>query len=395
MQIFKGNCGSRGSSFGIIRTLDSRAAEQTERNENYIVCCDNMDAESFQMLDFEKLAGIVLKKGSLSSYIVIMAKIRHIPLIVGCEIEDFSSIDGKPGVINAGSGLLYVNPDSNIIKEFGRSKDGTGRFHHASMLWNGLEGYENKFYANAACLEDVKKAVECGAKGIGLFRSEFLFLGRESAPTEEEQVAIYEHVLSKMGEYPVVVRTADFGPNKYPSYVKPIDNLSGIQFSLIEEKLLHTQLRALLRASLEGNLNIMFPMVSNVTELKGAKSFVHKVMAELMDEETDFRRHIRIGIMVENAEALKNIEELAENAEFFSIGTNDLTKYVLGINREDNTLADFDGDNKAKLLDIVKNVIDVAHKHNIKVNISGELASVPAWMKEFIELGADALSVSL
>ena len=395
MQIYKGNCGSRGSSYGIIKALENSVADNADKQENYIVCCDNMDSDDFQKLDFEKLAGIVLKKGSLSSFIVIMAKIRHIPLIVGCEIDDFSSIEGKPGVINAGSGLLYVNPDSNIIKEFGHSKDGTGRFHHASMLWSGLEGNESKFFANAACLEDVKKAVECGARGIGLFRSEFLFLGRESAPTEEEQVAIYEHVLLKMGEYPVVVRTADFGPHKHPSYVKPIDNLSGIQFSLIEEKLLHTQLRALLRASLEGNLNIMFPMVSNVTELKGAKSFVHKVMAELMDEEADFRRHIRMGVMVENAEALKNIEELAENADFFSIGTNDLAKYVLGINREDNSLSDFDGENKDKLLEIVKNVIEVAHSHNIKVNISGELASVPSWMKEFIELGADALSVSL
>lgn len=363
---------------------------------------DLAPSETVQM-DKSKLLGFVTELGSANSHTAILARTMNIPALIGIPVD--ADLDGKMAVIDGVKGELIVDPDEETLAYYQNKKEEEQKQRELLQQLKGkedvtLDGKKIRLYANIGSVGDVARVLANDAGGIGLFRSEFLYLGRDSAPTEEEQFASYKYVAEKMNGKKVIIRTLDIGADKKADYFgfeqeeNPALGYRAIRICLDQVDLFKTQLRAIYRASAFGQISIMFPMIISVSEVRRIKEICEEVKEELIKEGHEIAPHVELGIMIETPAAVMVSEELAKEVEFFSVGTNDLTQYTLAIDRQNAKLDKIYDAHHPAILRMLKMIVDNAHKAGAWAGICGELGSDTTLTETFLKMGFDELSVS-
>ncbi len=373
--------------------------------EPMIIVAEDLTPSETLQLDKNMILAFVTQKGSSNSHTAILARTMNIPSLVGADIEITPELNGKLMIVDGNSGKYYIDPDDITLDEKERRRK--AQLQQKELL-NQLKGKENvtidgrkiNIYANIGSPKDVELVINNDAGGIGLFRSEFLYLGRDSAPTEEEQFASYKYVAEKMNGKKVIIRTLDIGADKKADYFgfeqeeNPALGYRAIRICLDQVDLFKTQLRAIYRASAFGQISIMFPMIISVSEVRRIKEICEEVKEELIKEGHEIAPHVELGIMIETPAAVMVSEELAKEVEFFSVGTNDLTQYTLAIDRQNAKLDKIYDAHHPAILRMLKIIVDNAHKAGAWAGICGELGSDTTLTETFLKMGFDELSVS-
>lgn len=369
-----------------------------------ILLADDLSPSETMQIDKNKILAFVTKNGSANSHTAILARSMNIPSLVKTDIEILEEYQGKPAVVDGYTGKLIIEPDDATLNEMLEKKN---RWISERKALEELKGKENitkdgrkiNVYANIGNTGDVDKVLENDAGGIGLFRSEFIYLGSDDYPTEEEQFEIYKEVISRMKGKKVIIRTLDIGADKQVDYfdlpkeANPAMGYRAIRICLERVDIFKTQLRAIYRASAFGTASIMFPMIISLKEILRIKEIVEEVKKELKEEKIPFG-DVELGIMIETPAAAIISDELAKEVDFFSIGTNDLTQYTLAIDRQNQNLENyFDSHHKA-VLKLIQKTVENGHKEGIWVGICGELAADLTLTQTFLDMGIDELSVS-
>lgn len=370
-----------------------------------IVAADDLAPSETIQLDKSKILGFATSLGSGSSHTAILARTMGIPAIVGLGDSLKEEFSGKAVIIDGETGAFIVNPDEDVVSRMIKKRD---ELIKQRELLEQLKGEENitkdgkkiRVYCNIGEPEDVPSVLENDGGGIGLFRSEFLYLNSSRYPTEDEQFEAYKKVLSDMNGKEVIIRTCDIGADKQIDYFElpkeenPAMGLRALRISLNRPDFFRTQLRALYRASAYGKLGIMFPMITSVWEVREVKKFIEDVKQELKDEGIPYSEDVEIGVMIETPAAAILSDRLAKEVDFFSCGTNDLTQYTLACDRQNNDLGRFYDPHHPAVIRLLKMVCDNAHKNGIWVGICGELGADLELTETFLAIGIDELSVS-
>ena len=377
--------------------------------EPVILITDELTPSEIVQLDKDKVFAVVTRHGSVNSHAAILARAMGLPMVTGIDTD--LSWDKKTVAVDADRGIVTIDPDEDVLRELLETDTaGSEDIPDASgvVLSEGLrsksvqdsKGRRLRIYANIDGLRDVDDALKNGAEGIGLFRTEYLYMRSSKLPSEEEQFEEYKAVAQKMGGKPVVIRTADLGADKTPGYIdlprqeNPALGIRGIRFSLKRPDIFRTQLRAILRASAFGNISVMFPMITSLEEVIQSKIIIEEVKEQLKLEGEAYDEKLKTGVMIETPAAALISEELAREADFFSIGTNDLTQYTVAADREDPAVSDYCYPHHAAVLELIRLTAQNAHKAGISVAICGELAADIALTGFFADCGIDELSVS-
>ena len=388
----------------VVKILEGREDAELHTKEAVIVLADDLSPSETIQMDKSKILAIVTKHGSANSHTAILARSLNIPSLVNTEIDITKDYHGKGAVVDGVEGVLYIEPDAQTLSV--KEKEQAKIQENAEKL-RLLIGKENRtkdgrtinLYANMGNVEDVDKVLLNDAGGIGLFRSEFLYLGREDFPTEEEQFTAYKEVVSRMEGKKVIIRTLDIGADKKADYFgldaeeNPALGYRAIRICLTRPEIFKTQLRAIYRASAFGTVAIMFPMIISVEEIRKIKGIVEEVRTELQKEDISYG-DVELGIMIETPAAALLSDELAKEVSFFSIGTNDLTQYTLAIDRQNQLLEPFYDSHHPAVLKLIEMTIQNGHKEGIWVGICGELAADDTLTETFLDMGLDELSVS-
>lgn len=388
----------------VVKILEGREDAELHTKEAVIVLADDLSPSETIQMDKSKILAIVTKHGSANSHTAILARSLNIPSLVNTEIDITKDYHGKGAVVDGVEGVLYIEPDAQTLSV--KEKEQAKIQENAEKL-RLLIGKENRtkdgrtinLYANMGNVEDVDKVLLNDAGGIGLFRSEFLYLGREDFPTEEEQFTAYKEVVSRMEGKKVIIRTLDIGADKQIDYFElpkeenPALGYRAIRICLTREEVFKTQLRALFRASAFGNLGIMFPMIISVKEIEKIKEIVEEVKLELAREDVAVGE-VELGIMIETPAAAVISDLLAPHVDFFSIGTNDLSQYTLAIDRQNQSLDNFFDPHHEAILRLIQMTIENAHKYGAWCGICGELGADMELTARFVQMGIDELSVS-
>ena len=370
-----------------------------------ILASDDLAPSETVQLDKSKILGFVTSGGSGSSHTAILARTMGIPAIIGVGDQLKEEYEGREVIVDGGTGQVAVDPDEDTRVHLMAKR---AELIKRQELLNQLKGQPNetkdgqsiRIYCNIGEPEDVHVVQENDGGGIGLFRSEFLYLNCDDYPTEDYQFEAYKKVLSDMNGKEVVIRTLDIGADKQIDYFQmpkeenPALGNRALRICLNRPEIFHTQLRALFRASAYGKLGIMFPMVTSVWEVKEAKKMCDQVRAELTEEGIPFSEDVEIGIMIETPAAAVISDRLAKVVDFFSIGTNDLTQYTLACDRQNNDLGRFFNAHHPAVLRLIKMVCENAHKNGVWVGICGELGADLELTENFLSIGIDELSVS-
>lgn len=370
--------------------------------EPVIIVADDLAPSETVQMDKEKLLAFVTRHGSSNSHTAILARTMNIPALIGVDIRE--EWDGKLAIVDGNTGTLYVDPDTDILEELKTRKQEEEKSKEMLQALKGkedvtLDGKQIKLYANIGGVKDVANVLANDAAGIGLFRSEFLYLEAEDYPSEENQFLAYKTVAQNMAGKKVVVRTLDIGADKQVGYFNldhednPAMGYRAIRICLDRVEIFKTQLRALLRASAYGNIAIMYPMIISVNEVRQIKAIVEEVKKELDAHGVPYGE-IEQGIMIETPAAVMISDLLAPEVDFFSIGTNDLTQYTLAIDRQNMKLDNIYDSHHPAVLRMIQMTIENGHKHGCWVGICGELGADLTLTKTFIEMGIDELSVS-
>ena len=372
--------------------------------EPVILAADTLSPAELMEMDKEKLLGIITRGGSATSHAAILAKNMDIPCVTGIGIpQSEEEWEDSVAIIDGYTGTVYLEPDNEVRREY-EIRQNADKVERESLLKLRderditLDGHEVGIYANIGNLDDLNSAIYYGARGIGLLRSEFQYLGRENYPGEEELFQAYKKSAQTMGERLVVIRTADLGADKQASYLEipqetnPMMGNRGIRFCLDRKNLFKTQIRAIYRASWYGNLGMMYPMICAEEEMDEIEALVAEVKEELTKEEIPFKE-IRTGIMMETPAAVMIGEELAKRVDFLGIGTNDLTQYTLAMDRQNPLLQNKYNDHHPAILRMIKMIVEAGHAQNCKVCLCGELAADTRLTETFLKMGVDALSV--
>ena len=353
----------------------------------------------------ENVSGIVTELGGKTSHSAILARALEIPAVVAVNGLMDAVKDGDSVVLDGSTGEVFVNPEASVEKEYEEKrsqflKDKKELEKYIGQLSVTKDGVQVEIVANIGKPEDVDKVLQYDGEGVGLFRTEFLFMDRTAMPTEEEQFEAYKKVAIALNGKPVIIRTLDIGGDKEIPYMglekdeNPFLGYRAIRLCLDrKEDIYKPQLRALLRASAYGNIRIMIPLVTCIDELREAKALIEEIKAELDEKNIAYKKDIQVGIMVETAAASLIADIFAKEADFFSIGTNDLTQYTLAMDRQNPLLKDKYNDHHPAILRMVRMVVDAAHQEGRKVGICGEIAADTALTKKFLEMGVDFLSV--
>ena len=389
----------------VIRIL-SRKEEtvHADDEEKYIIAADDLAPSETIQLERERVLAFVTRQGSTNSHTAILARTMNIPALVQTDVELLKEYHGIDAVVDGLDGKLYLDPEETVLAELVQKKEACGRERAELEKLIGLDnvtrdGRKINVYANIGSPEDVDKVLLNDAGGIGLFRSEFLYLGREDYPSEEEQFEIYKEVLSRMEGKKVIIRTLDIGADKQVDYFKlpkeenPAMGYRAIRICLDRIDVFKTQLRAIYRASVYGTAAIMFPMIISVKEILRIKEIVEEVKVELTAAGIEIAP-VELGIMVETPAAVMISEELAKEVSFFSIGTNDLTQYTLAIDRQNQSLDTIYDSHHPAVLRMIQMTIENGHKGGAWVGICGELGADTTLTKTFVDMGIDELSVS-
>ena len=343
-------------------------------------------------LDKEKLLGFVTENGGMNSHTAILARENNIPAVSGINVAP--DLNGKMVLVDGFEGCIYVEPTKAKVSELMSRYDKVVDFD-----WTSVEN-RPKLYANISSVADAKSALKNGAEGVGLFRTEFLYLGKKDYPTEEEQFKVYSEVVKLFEDKPVIIRTCDIGSDKKSDYLglakesNPALGYRGIRVSLDRKEIFKTQLRAILRAAVDGDVSVMFPMIVSVDEVLQAKKILDSAKKELKKKGEEYGE-VKVGVMIETPAAVMISDELAKKVDFFSIGTNDLTQYTLAMDRQNDKLVNMYDTHHKAILKMIKLVVDNGHKAKIEVGICGELAADPTLAMEFVKLGVDELSMSM
>ena len=385
----------------LVDILLNKKDRVTLTEPSILVSNDLAPSETVQ-LDKKMLIGFVTHLGSANSHTAILARTMNIPALVGVDIDQ--SWDGKMAILDGYDGEVIIEPSEEVLKEYEEKIEEEKK---AKALYETLKGRETitkggrkvNLYANIGNVSDLGFVLQNDAEGIGLFRSEFIFLENDDFPTEDQQFEIYKNVASSMGGKKVIFRTLDIGADKQADYFNlpkednPAMGMRAIRICLSQPEIFKTQLRALIRASAYGNIAIMYPMITSVWEVRQAKQYVEEIKAEFDKigfEYGDFEQ----GIMIETPASVMISDLLAKEVDFFSIGTNDLTQYTLAIDRQNQSLDNFLNTRHEAILRMIKMAADNAHDAGIWIGICGELGADLSLTEKFVEMGIDELSVS-
>ncbi len=386
----------------VVNILTGAGDAAMQDDQPAILVADDLTPSETVQLDKSKLLGFITRHGSSNSHTAILARTMNIPALIGVDFDD--SWDGRTAVLDGYNHCVYIDPAAELLAsmEAKRKED----LKQAALLQSlkkkpnvTLDGREIKVYANIGNAGDVGLVLQNDAQGIGLFRSEFIYLESEDFPTEDAQFAIYKRVVETMAGKKVIIRTLDIGADKQAAYFdlpkeeNPALGYRAIRICLTRKDIFKTQLRAILRASAYGTVSIMFPMVISVREVRDAKELLEECKAELKERGVSFGE-VEVGIMVETPAAVMLADELAEEVEFFSLGTNDLSQYTLAIDRQNPKLDSFYDPHHPAILRMIKHTVQAGHRHGCWVGICGELGADQKLTKTFLKMGLDELSVS-
>ena len=394
----------RDISERVITVLAGGAGSGLDSDEPVIIAADDLAPSETVQLDKDKVLSFVTAHGSENSHTAILARTMGIPALIGTGIDLDETVDGKLGIVDGTNGVVYVDPDAELLEEMKKKQQEEQEKKRLLQTLKGkenitLDGQKVMLYANVGNIKDLGIALQNDAGGIGLFRSEFIYLGQDHYPTEEEQFQIYKTVAETMAGRRVIIRTLDIGADKQCDYFEldkednPAMGLRAIRICLTRPEIFKTQLRALFRASVYGNINIMYPMIISVDEVRQIKAIVEEVKAELAEQGIEYGNPAQ-GIMIETPASVMMSRELAEEVDFFSIGTNDLTQYTLAIDRQNSKLDKFFDSHHPAVLRMIQMTVENAHKAGIWCGICGDLGADQALTKDFLAMGVDELSVS-
>ncbi len=388
----------------LIQCLSGRGENNLDFAEPSVVVADDLSPSETVQMDKEKILAFVTVHGSANSHTAILARMMNIPALIGVPVDLEQIRPGMKAIVDGMQGEVIFDPVASVCEDAQCRID---KEKEKLRLLQELKGKENvtlsgkrmNIYANIGGVGDVGYVLENDAGGIGLFRSEFLYLGREDFPTEEEQLQAYRQVLQTMGEKKVIIRTLDIGADKQVDYFNlgkeenPALGYRAIRICLKQPDIFKTQLRALFRAAVHGNLSVMYPMITSTEEVEKIYAIVEEVKKELEEAQAPFKVPEQ-GIMIETPAAVMISDSLAQMVDFFSIGTNDLTQYTLAIDRQNAKLDDFYNPHHEAILRMIQMVVRSAHKYGKWAGICGELGADLELTEAFVRMGVDELSVS-
>ena len=388
----------------LLGILSGNTGSGVDVDEPVIMVAEDLAPSETVQMDKSKILSFVTQKGSVNSHTAILARTMGIPALIGSDIVIDESLNGKLGVVDGTNGVVYIEPDEATLSAM---QEEQRKDNEKKALLQELKGKEDvtldgkkiKLYSNIGNIKDLANVIANDAAGIGLFRSEFIYLESDTFPTEEEQFNIYRTVAESMAGKPVIIRTLDIGADKQCDYFgldkedNPALGLRAIRICLTRPEIFKTQLRALYRASAYGNISIMYPMIISEQEVDKIKVIENEVKAELTEQGIEFGNP-KSGIMIETPAAVIMSRQLAKKVDFFSIGTNDLTQYTLAIDRQNTKLDDFYDAHHPAILAMIRMVVENAHAEGIWAGICGELGADTTLTEEFLKMGVDELSVS-
>lgn len=388
----------------LLRTLHQKKT-MFAGDEPCILYADDLTPSETIQMDTKKILGFVTKEGTPTSHTAILARALGVPAIVatGTEVDD--SFDGKTAVIDGFSGTVYLDPTPGILAVMKEKQDQSIRLKELMQQLKGLpsetvDGHRVEVAANVSSASDLAAVLKNDAEGIGLFRSEFIYMGRDTLPSEEEQFNIYKLAIETMAGKRVIIRTLDIGADKeasafhLPKEENPALGMRAIRICLKRPEIFKTQLRAILRASAFGKAAIMFPLITSVWEVWKAREILDEVRMELDKKGIAYDHHMEVGIMVETPAAALISDKLAKEVDFFSIGTNDLSQYTLVVDRTSRVLSDFFNPHHPAVLKLIQMTVENAHKAGIWVGMCGELGSDLSITETFLRMGVDEFSVA-
>lgn len=390
----------------MIANLTGAAADGTETNDKMIVCADDLAPSETISLDKDKVLAFVTAHGSSNSHTAILARNMNIPAVIGVGDEFLAQInDGDTAIVDGFTGEIYLDPDEQTLAKMEEKRAAD---EEKKRLLQDLKGKENvtldgkkiNIYANIGSVDNIGAVLLNDAGGIGLFRSEFLYLENTDYPTEEQQFHAYKRVLESMAGKKVIIRTLDIGADKQVDYFglkkeeNPALGFRAIRICLTRPEIFKTQLRALYRASVYGDLGIMFPMITSVSEVQRVLAVCDEVKAELKEQGIEYSENVELGIMIETPAAAVISDKLAPMVDFFSVGTNDLTQYTLACDRQNPDIEQFCDTHHEAILRLIEMSAENAHKNGAWIGICGELAADTTLTETFLRMGIDELSVS-
>ncbi len=389
----------------LYKLLNKKEINLAQLPSNTILVTNELTTSDTAKLDLKSIEGIITEVGGVNSHMAIMARTHEIPAIVGIkqitkklDDNDFIAMNGKTGEI-------VINPSEEVLKEFKEEKETLKKDKEKLKTYKDevsatKDGHHVEFLANIGGPQDIELVLNNAAEGVGLLRSEFLYMNSDDFPTEDEQFEAYKKVAEKLADKKIVIRTLDIGGDKNLKYMKlpkednPFLGYRAIRIFLDNVSLFKVQLRAILRASAYGKLAIMLPMISSVEELRESKKIIQEVKEELKSKEIPFNENIEIGIMIEIPSAALMAEQLAEECDFFSIGTNDLIQYTVAVERGNENVSNLYTHFHPAVIKLIKSSIDGAHKNNIICGMCGEAAGDPSFIPLLIGLGLDEFSMN-
>ena len=395
----------RDISNRLVRNLSGEEQIDWSTMEPSIIVADDLTPSETVQMDKSKILAFVTVHGSTNSHTAILARMMNIPALIGVPLELEKIHNGTRAIVDGREAVFYLDPEEEQIRQAEAAQQTEQRLRSLLAEYKGREsvtksGRKVNVYANIGSVSDVAYVLENDAEGIGLFRSEFLYLGRDSLPDETEQFNAYRQVLQMMAGKKVIIRTLDIGADKNVDYLglgkedNPAMGYRAIRICLEQPEIFKTQLRALYRASAYGQIAIMFPMIISVKEVKQIKVIIEEVKEELREAQIPFREDVELGIMIETPAAVMISDLLAKEVDFFSIGTNDLTQYTLAIDRQNPKLDDFYNSHHEAVLRMIRMVVENGHKEGCWVGICGELGADTSLTETFVSMGIDELSVS-
>ena len=388
----------------VLTILSGTAAGLVDAEEPVIIVADDLAPSETVQMDKDKVLSFVTVHGSLNSHTAILARTMAIPALVSTEMPLDDTADGKLGIVDGTNGVFYVDPDEETLTQMQQRQKEEAEKKQLLLTLKGkenvtLDGHKVMLYANIGNIKDLATVRQNDAGGIGLFRSEFIYLEKDHYPTEEEQFQIYKQVAETMAGKRVIIRTLDIGADKQCDYFdmeheeNPALGYRAIRICLTRPEVFKTQLRALMRASAFGKIAIMYPMITSISEVRRIKEIVAEVKKELDEQGTPYGNPEQ-GIMIETPAAVMISDMLAKEVDFFSVGTNDLTQYTLAIDRQNTKLDEFYDAHHPAVLRMIAMVVENAHKAGIWAGICGELGADQTLTREFLSMGVDELSVS-
>ena len=389
----------------LLQVLSDNSTDAMKMDEPAIIAADDLVPSETVQLDKEKVLSFITMHGSANSHTAILARTMNIPAVISLGEDLKKEYDGKLAIVDGLEGKVYIEPDAKTMEAM---QEKQRKDQEQKELLEQLKGKENitksgqkvNLYANIGNLADVGAVLKNDAGGIGLFRSEFLYLESETYPTEEQQFSVYKTVAENMAGRKVIIRTLDIGADKQVDYFglckeeNPAMGYRAIRICLTKPEIFKTQLRALYRASAFGQIAIMFPMIISVNEVRRIKDIIEEVKKELTEEGIAFRENVELGIMIETPAAVMVSRELAKEVDFFSVGTNDLTQYTLAIDRQNQQLDAFYDSHHPAVLEMIRMAAANAHAEGKWIGICGELAADLSLTETFLEMKIDELSVA-